>query len=154
MPVLTAFALSAVSGLFWRCKKPVPAPLREVLGECQQEGLCEGVRQETLAPAPSASQVPTDGGRIPEGQGVKLASHTGGGDFMRETEPGDAAGRRRRPMMGDGCSPREGNKDPEGGRETYPERWEPRERKEERGLERLGEQRPSHPKEESMKNSP
>lgn len=63
MPALIAFALSAVFGLFWGCKKPVPAPLREVLGECQQEGLCEGVCKETLAPAPTASQVPTYGGR-------------------------------------------------------------------------------------------
>lgn len=58
MAALTDFALFTVFGLFWRCKKPVPAPLCEVLGECQQEGLREGVRPETLAPAPTASQVP------------------------------------------------------------------------------------------------
>lgn len=80
MLIFIGFGLSTVFGLFWGCEKPVPAPLCEVLGECQQEGLCEGVRSETLAQAPIASQVPTVTGSL-RGKGVRLVPQTGDGAF-------------------------------------------------------------------------
>lgn len=52
------FFSSVVFGVFWGRQKPVPAPLRQVSGKRQQEGLREGLCSETLAPAPSACQVP------------------------------------------------------------------------------------------------
>lgn len=59
--------------------------------------------------------------------------------FMREIEPEDTAGKRRkRPGVGGALPERqeaetdsEGIRDPERGRQTYPERWGPRGRKRE-----------------------
>lgn len=50
-----------VFGVFWGCKEPVPAPLCQVPGKRQQEGLREGLCSETLAPATGARQVPSMG---------------------------------------------------------------------------------------------
>lgn len=55
---LTCLFPSIVFGIFWGREKPVSAPLCQVPGKCQQEGLCEGLCPKTLAPAPSARQVP------------------------------------------------------------------------------------------------
>lgn len=55
---LVCFFPSIVFGVFWGREKPVSAPLCKVPGKRQQEGLREGLCSETLAPAPSARQVP------------------------------------------------------------------------------------------------
>lgn len=104
---------SVVFGVFWGRKKPVPAPLCEVSGKRQQEGLREGLCPETLAPAPSACQV---GAREPGGREAGTARrlgdrtrHRGNGQEEGTEEgrtdthrgmasPGQGTGPERRPL--------------------------------------------------------
>lgn len=49
---------SPVPGLLWRCQKTLPAHLRQVFGERQQEGLRQSLLSKALAQGHARPQVP------------------------------------------------------------------------------------------------